>query len=231
MPECSVVIKSTDSFSDVWGPCLECLKRYWPDCPWPIRTTSETQPWGSMPLLTERNYGWVGNMSVILEKADSEFVLLFLDDMLLCEPVRTEECVAALELMKSEKSIGAVRLGPGPETYEPIQNTLFAIIKRHSEYRISTSPTLWRTTYLQKVLSSGVQTPWEFEIKGTTAAVAFPEDVYIVNKFPRPFQVLYSAITRGEFEAGAIAWLNRVGIEVHPNRPITGVLPGQRWPK
>ncbi|MGH2566897.1 MAG: hypothetical protein ACRDGA_01035, partial [Bacteroidota bacterium] len=92
-------------------------------------------------------------------------------------------------------------------------------------------PTLWRTSFLTRVLDSGCTTAWEFELRGTRAAVTMEDEILVVAKEPRPIQILYSAVSRNEWCEGALNWLNRVGIAVTPMRAIKAYQPGQRWPK
>jgi hypothetical protein len=227
------VIKSTDSFEDVWGPALACLKRYWPDCPFPVYTVSESKPWGTIPLLVGHNGSWSKNLYVALSRIKQNYVLMWLDDMLLCEPIDTKIVQSAYDKLNDNPLIGAVRLGPGGETWGFTDDPHFAQIERSSSYRISTSPTLWHKHFLKKVLVC-TGTAWDFELHGTMIAREMPEEI-LLPKLDPPFhpviKVLYTAITRGQWEEGALNWLQRVGIPVNPNHPIKGYSEGQKWPK
>lgn len=230
MLDCSVMITSHDSFADIWPPALECLRRFWPDCPWPVRTLSNFSPWGECPVLVGDDRGWCANLMRGLELAPSEYVMLWLEDMLLCDPVDTAACVAAYETMRENPKIGAILVGPGPQTFEPLRHTIFGRTLTSSMYRVSTSPTIWKTEYLKRLLAFG-STPWEFELRGTRAAETMPEEVWLVNAQSRPVGVAFTAITRGEAEQGALIWLDRIGVQWVPNRPIRGFEKGQKWPK
>lgn len=231
MIDCACLIASTDSFVDVWPPALECLRRYWPDRPWPVFTLSNFTPWGEQPVMVGEDKGWCRNVARGLELVNAEFVMLWLEDMLLCEPVQTEYLVASLDALKADPNLAAVRVGPGPETYEPIRNTVFCRVMKTSGYRCNTSPTIWRASYLRDMLGAG-NTAWEFEINGSKRSAARDEEIWKVNLLPPPVQLVFTMVTRGQFEEGALDWLQRVGISVDASkRAVKGYEKGQRWPK
>jgi hypothetical protein len=216
--ECAVVIKSTDSFSDVWGPALECLKRNWPDCPWPIFTTSERQPWGERPVMVGENRGWCRNFETALDQVDSEFTLLIIDDHLIDKPVNTAACIYSLDFLRENPVVCSVLLGPGGQDLIPAEETPMYWLTRETNYRISCSPTLWRTSYLRERLAPH-GTAWDFELRGTPESVDAALAAFDVEK-NRPIKCIYSAITRGEWERGALQWLHSQGIPVTPTHPI-----------
>src|SRR3990167_5930669 len=217
MIDCAVLIASCDGFADVWPPALECLRRYWPDRPWPVFTLSNFIPWGEQPVLVGEDKGWCRNCLLALDLVNAEYVMLWLDDMLLCEPVQTPYLLASLDALKANPNLAAVRVGPGPETYEPIRNTVFCRVMKTSDYRCNTSPTIWRVSYLRDMLLAG-NTAWEFEIVGSKKSAVRPEEIWKVNVLPPPVQVVFTSITRGQWEEGAMGWLRRVGIQVDASK-------------
>lgn len=219
--ECAVVIKSTDSFSDCWPATLECLKRFWPDCPYPVFTTSEKIPWGERPVMTGENRGWCRNLENVLDQIDAKIVLLTQEDLLFCAPVNTYLVELALAKMQLTQIVPAqIILGPGPQTIDQKFGD-FGSIDRHSPYSISCTPTFWRTDWLREVLS-WTDNPWQFEMDGTKNVRKHPKLPPIWAAGPeeekRPIKVVYSAITRGKWEASAIAWLKKFGVEVDSTR-------------
>lgn len=224
------LICSVDSFSDVWPAALECLSRYWADCPYVVRTMSGVKPWGKNPLLTgPEDRGWVGNLTFALDQIDSEFVLMWLDDMILCREVNTFDLELCVIAMQNYPMCGAIRVGQGSEEVEILEpDWAFASppnlmrIKRDSRYRVSTSPTIWHIDFLRKILKECGSTAWDFEMKGTRLSQEFPHEVWVIhglNDSLRPFRCYYTAITRNAdgkscWNRGALDWLKSIGIEV-----------------
>ena len=232
-----VLIPSCNAFADVHAPFLACFERYWLDCPWKMYGLSESG-WGKFPIATITDASWAANLVKGLAEVPEKFVLMFLDDMLICEPVDQTAVDKAAQLVQ-RCDIGAVRVGPGAEVYEAASDfsdflgldSRVGYVLQESRYRISTSPTLWRKEYLASILQSqGVVTAWDFEIKGTMFARYTSKIVLKILDDPPPMQVLYTSITRGAWEEGALQWLRRVGIEVKTDRPIKGRESHQRWP-
>lgn len=212
-----VLIPSCDSFSDCHPAALTCLEKYWPDCPWRIVTTSVTKPWGPNCVLTKTDRGWVENLSAVLELCDFEFVLTFLEDMLLCRQVDTAACITAANDMTFIKECGGIRLGQGAEKCH--HTTLvggYGVVSPDSPYRISTSPTLWRVSYLRKILADCGSTAWDFEVIGTQRSRDMPEEIWVQageGDVHRAFRVFYTGITRGKWNRGCLNWLKEIGVE------------------
>ena len=82
-------------------------------------TTSNSIPWGERPILTGGiDAGWVANLSNALDHLDAEFVLLFLEDQLLCRPVDTIGLLKVHEAMQAFPEIGAFHVGQGYDTLD-----------------------------------------------------------------------------------------------------------------
>lgn len=226
MNDVAVLISSCDAFADCWPITMECLIRYWKDCPWQIRTMSNWMPWGERPLLVGTDQGWVQNLLNALDHLSEPFVLLFLEDMLLCREVDTFECGVAETLLIDVPMIGAVRLGQGNEKTEDAcvgrgafrfrGSVRYNCITLDSAYRISTSPTLWRVSYLRKILADCGSTAWDFEVTGTQKSRNMPEEIWVQageTDVNRAFRCYYTGITRGKWNRGCLNWLAEIGIE------------------
>jgi hypothetical protein len=222
MNDVAVLIPSCDQFSDVHPVALACLRKYWPDCPWPIYTQSNRLPWGKSPILCGDDKGWIQNTLTTLDfMPELEFVCHFLDDMLLCRDVYTDELLEYLKIMRAFKEIGAFRVGQtgGDKPIDPSQDCepFKALrIDPASQYYVSTGPTIWRVAFLRKVLEHvNGSTAWDFEIGGTAYARTCEEEIWMPTgpEHERPFRTFYTAITRGRWNRGCLNWLKEIGIE------------------
>ena len=228
-----ILIPSCDAFADAHPPFMACLEKYWPDREWPMHGLSE-YGWGENPLAVGNDDGWCQNLIKGLEKIDDDYVMMFLEDMFLCETPDQDALNQARDLVRLD-NVGAVRVGPGAEECEEMAYGFRRVgrMLRSTNYRISTSPTIWDKEFLLFTLRGPrINTAWDFEITGTKQSVApTGKDILKMTQTPPPVQVLYTAITRGRWEEGALNWLRRVGIEVETDRPVKGYEVGQRWPK
>lgn len=220
MSDVAVCVSSCDNFFDVWSPALECLARFWPDRPsdWPLYTMSNRKAWGERPIVVGDDRGWNCNLRTALDQIKADFVLMFLDDMLLCRPVDTAACITASVALALRPNTGAIRLGQGAEEVEPVDRLPeWSRVTITSPYRISTSPTLWRTEYLRKILARCGPTAWEFETQGSAESRMMPEEIWVqsgAGDEHRAFRCYYTAITRGAWNRGCLNWLKQIGVEV-----------------
>lgn len=215
-----VLLPSFDGFSDMWPITLECLSRFWPDRPYPLVCVSQRKPWGDYPVLTWDDKGWRNNLLFALDRLPkTRFVVMYLEDMFPTRPVDTD-CVRVCEIALSQfDNVGAIRLGNGDDKFVSLEiPCVFGEVLRGSAYRISTAPTLWRVSYLRKILERCGDTAWEFEMKGTELAKTLPEDVWCPNckEHERPFRCWYTGVTRGLWNRACLNWLNDIGVEVGP---------------
>lgn len=215
----TVLIPSTDSFRDVWEPALACIAKNWPDCPYPVRTVTETGQFGEHCIKTGDDLGWSGNLVHAIDQLNCDFVLMFLDDMLV-ESVDQASVSRAEAWMTNHPEAGAIQVGPSAVVYETDRiETWRAKIKKQSLYRVTTGPCIWRREFLREIASQ-TDSPWEFEINGSRLSSTMDKEIHL--SLDRPLKVHYTAITRGHVERGAKRFLDSQGIPHHFQRPETG---------
>ena len=88
MQNCSILVASTDGYTDLWTPFLFYLRKYWPDCPLPVvlganRPKSNELPEGAVVLATTPDIKWGEHVRRLLAEMDSPLVLLMMPDYFL----------------------------------------------------------------------------------------------------------------------------------------------------
>lgn len=225
-----VLLISCDQFKDCWPAALACFERYWPDCPYSVRTMSNNRPWGKEPLLVGNDTWWTDKLRIALDLLGTELVITILDDMLISRPVDTAAVQRAVQFIAEgnqadvpTQTIGAVRLGQGAEVCDGLRTSVldadrwipFDRVSRDSDYRISTSPTLWRADYLRRIIGHCGETAWAFEHNGTEYAKELPEEVWTIHgdtDISRPVRCYYTGILRGKWVGECLEWLDSLGI-------------------
>lgn len=189
-PDFTIIVQSTDGFSDCWIPFFELLSRYWPDCQAPILLNTETKSY-SHPKLDIRSTKnatcspswptWSESVLHALSLVETEFVLLTLDDMLPSAPVDVDALERCLRLMKRDghSAVTLTQHGTRRPT-KPSANDLLLEITQTARYRISSCPTLWRVEALKSYLRPH-ENVWEFEIMGSRRARKRPDSLFIAN--------------------------------------------------
>lgn len=218
-----ILIPSCSAFRDCWPATLACIEKFWPDRQWTVRTVSDSIPWGDNPIVVPEDLGWSANLRFALTKISEEFVVMFLEDMLITRQVNSGDLQLASDAIQSHPEVGAIRIGQGITPHEPIDSVMSRLLPCEM-YRLTTGPTLWRASYLREMAESCGPTPWDFEHHSTRRSCELPQEVWTLygdDETKRPIYTFYSAITRGLWNPIAVEWLkNEVGIQVDISRGL-----------
>jgi hypothetical protein len=215
--ELAVLLVSCDMYKDLWPLCTAMMHRFWPDCPYPAYLVCN-QP-ASIPgfrtLAVGSDRGWSANLIRALEEVEEEFVLLFLEDLILEQPVSTPRVVHLFNWFKGVSG-NCLRMNPSPRPDEPC-NEFVGIASKGGLYRSSTVMTLWRKSVLYALLRPE-ENAWEFEILGTKRSDQF-DGFYAA--YDKTFSFV-NAVARGKWGRRALRRVRRLGVE--PDLAARGVL-------
>ena len=105
-----------------------------------------------------------------------------LDDFYFKSEVKVEEIEKCLSRMENDPNIMLFNFAwqPAPNKKDPDSDN-FERRGRFSQYRINTQITLWRTSYLKKILRS-YENPWQFEINGSFRSSLTGGKLYSLKK-------------------------------------------------
>ena len=227
MTKTACLILSCDQFADCHPATVACVEKFWPDRSWPLFTTSQSKSWGPhrSSWIKTPDRGWKGDLQYALDKMPgADFVLLFLEDMLLVRQVHSGDIHIAIGRLELEPNVGAILLGQGGEKYESVDESwgCFRRISRDCPYRVSTGPTLWKMPFLMDILEHCGPDAWDFEWEGTKYAAGLPQEIWVMygaDEPKRPFRCHYPAIRRGRWDRNAVDWLNKeFGLQVNTER-------------
>lgn len=185
-------------------PFAELLKKFWPDCPYPVEWwTDEGTPGAS----------WCEVLLKHSQNSDDR-VLLMLEDFLLTEPVH-QELIAEALLLAHHENADLVRLFPMPGADGESINDRFGVITKQAEYRISAQTAIWKENYLRQIASQ-FNDAWEFETEGTKFSRTIPGHLLSFRRGsgPWPISHLCSGISRGKWNPDALKLFEQHGIDV-----------------
>jgi hypothetical protein len=89
----AVLISSCDAFYDCWAPMIYSLKKYWPDCPFPIYFISNFNKIDDEKIKfinVGEDKGFASNLGFALNKIECDFIIYFQEDYFLINDVNTE---------------------------------------------------------------------------------------------------------------------------------------------
>ena len=162
-----IVVGTLDLYSIVWRGLCHGLKRYWPDCPWPVRfiTNDLDPPCGEAVKVGGDHTRWSQRMKKGLRQIKSPVILWLTSDNWITAPVDTEALLDFAGYILSRKA-DHIRLYPGWDhdtAKGPFRHDFrLMVFNRKSPYRCSLKPGLWWRKALLSLLRKGEQA-WDFE--------------------------------------------------------------------
>lgn len=221
-----ILVASCRNYADAWNPFVKLLRKFWSKCAWSVELLTDGYPLPEATIFDKTNIlgcddGWCPNLFNYVEsiKDTDEHIMLFQEDYWICGKVDHKFIETIYKDMVADQKIGAFRTYPAPAADTFAEGRDWGYISKGRQYRICCAPTIWRTDYLLQFIK-GCKTPADFEIQGTKNAEKLPEKVIGVREKHYPLPVLYSAITRGQWELSALNFAADQGIEIEVTRAI-----------
>ena len=228
----TITIPSCNAYRQCWEPWVAFQKLHWPDCPYETVLLTDglgdeepTSPFDcTIGLLLDA--GFCGNLLYWCQNhADQECVIVMLDDHWICGRVDENRiavnCMAAMQF----NDVGCFRLHPSPGPTTMFDSGWHGVSDVHTPYRISTAPSIWRVSYLIKLLELlerekpadeqyGFRWPTAgyFEIVGSILSMTFPETILAASVPIIPFW--NSAIVKGRWCRGVVEEAAKLGVVV-----------------
>jgi len=210
----AVLVVSCDNYSDLWDIFHKQFLRFWPSCP--LRTyllTNQLEPElpPFVPLPVGPDVSWSDNLRAALARIDEDFVLLFLEDLLLNAPVDPVRLEPLLHWVVQNRP-DSIRLNC---TERPTSRLTDQIghVAPGAIYRTSTVLSLWKKETLLDLLKPG-ESAWEFELKGSERSDRY-EGFYSV--YADLFPILNGVIKR-KWVPAVVERLAELGIQVDLGR-------------
>ena len=169
MSKISLLVVSCDRYSDLWKPFFTIFWRNWPDCPFPVYLGSNYQSFHH-PQVTVlqigEDFSWSGGIKEMLKRIPTPYVLLFLEDFFLLEPVDTACVLSSFETLQKLNG-DMLRLKPDPPPDHLLESFPgIGQIDLDTMFRVSTQTAIWRREFLLNLLQEK-ESAWEFEVKGS----------------------------------------------------------------
>jgi len=226
----TILIATYDAFNDCWGPMSYSIKRYWPDCPYPVLMMTNHLDADDGPVKTMKigdDLGWCRNLLVGLDKIETPYVMLLLEDFWLTKRVDTQVIEEYVEHMKSGAA-NYIRLYPVPPAFKRFSgDTRLGVLGEDDYPRTSLQAAIWNVDVLRNI-TVPEESPWQFEQVGHARSFKYGDTFLSVKEFYdrgfKPFHYgldyLSTAVDRGKWTKGAIAYARRENLDIDfSNRP------------
>lgn len=245
----TILVQSTDSFSDCWGPFFTLFNKYWPQCPSRIILNTETKQFSTagahievannLKLNSGRWPTWSESLLLGLSLVRTPLVLLILDDYFPSDVIDVTAIHTAAEkmLLHGYSHVTLTEYGVHrPST--PSADPFLVSIAQSAKYRVSTSPALWNVKSLNSYVRPH-ENAWQFEIFGSARARKRQDTFFAVNPrqtlngthgvIPYFYGVMNTGIVKGKWQSGIPEFFERNGISMDYGlrgfySPLPGVL-------
>lgn len=169
---CSVLINSCDKYEDAWYPFFELIKKYWKNCSYPFYLNTETKSYAHKGInLTVLNSGhnecsWGQRIKKCLNRIETPYVILFLEDFFLQQPVDQEELENCIEIMEGDPNIVAIyfKHTTSFDTPSPVYANYIEMTE-NKDCKLNLQAGLWRKNDLIDLVQDD-DSPWTFETDG-----------------------------------------------------------------
>ncbi len=191
LSDVTIIVSSCDKYSALWEPFFGSLFKYWPTLNTTHKNTEILLVANSAqyqhPRVTMVNIrletSWTDNILHALERVDSKYVLLALDDYWLNTPVNEARLAELMKLIRSsdaamlQVSYNDLRYQNG-EKHSVVPGVMYR--NKYAHYKLSLQLAIWDKQALLDLLRPG-ENPWEFELAGTLRSHGYPRTIFTVD--------------------------------------------------
>lgn len=207
--KCAILIVSCDSYSDLWQPFFDLYKRFWKErsCETYILTNhAKPEIKGINVLSIGSDVSWSDNLLEALERLPHDYVLLFLEDLMLHENVNNTDFESLLR-WAIENDVNYLRFNPSTAPDKPYNKTV-GIVSSGTLYRASVVMSLFKKSVLKDLLVKG-ENAWKFETFGTIRSDKYDKFFSTYHDY---FPILNTVI-KGVWEYSAYKKVSALGIQ------------------
>lgn len=210
----STVVLSFDKYSDIWPVFFKCFEKNWKVSSQTYLITNELRD--SFTNVTTLCVGpeksWSDRARKAIQKIDSEYILLMLEDYFVISPFENKECEKLLDFMEKNKA-DYLRIYPFPQIkFSNTDNSEIHKIPENLLYGVNLQPAIWKKDYLLKLLGNDDFSAWEFEARQKNGSnLRINGNIYTVDN--KIFEML-NGVLQGKWYPPSVKKLKKIGITI-----------------
>lgn len=216
MASLPVLVVSCDPYADLWRPFFDLFWRRWPDCRGPVYLGSNFVAFDDprvRPLLVGKDVTWASSLRAMLDRIQSEYVILMLEDFFLMETVDNARVEGLADVAIAER-VGCLRLySIYPPEHPVAGHSDLGAFEPGDWWRITAQAAIWRVDTLRQLLLPGFSA-WDFELVGSQMSDFMPDRIWGVKT---PALVYDHAVEKGKWRPQGLAICRAAGIDVDPS--------------
>ncbi len=219
--ELSIIVYSCWKNRDMWKIFSRLFKKYWSECPYAVilvtdRFEDEGESY-AFSKVVEINDTWARMIKKAIRLAETPYVMLWMDDYLLCDYVCNDDIQKQVERAKKFHAAN-IRLIESPKrsgNYKRHDNIGF--YKNGQAYSISTQVGIWDVQFLNKLIDDN-WSAWDFERIASMSKINFRQPLLVALDYVFPYE---EGVRRGKWMVSGVNLCKRNGIKLDSStRPI-----------
>lgn len=209
----AIAVISFDKYSDIWDVFALCMNKFWSDRPYnTYLVNNEACPKyeGIKVLNTGKEISWSYRVRTALDAIQEEYIMLLLEDYLICESVDNSKVEEALQYMK-QQNLDYLRIAPIPRIKSD-KDEKFSEITSKMIYGVNLQAAIWKKDYLLRTLSDVDFSAWEFEARQKYGEVTRVDGkCHAANDFVVNY---LNGIIQGKWYIKTVESFANIGIEI-----------------
>ncbi len=213
--ELSILVYSCNKNSDMWTIFLKLFKRYWNDCKYKLILLTDyyedeksIEGFDDVVVLDD---SWYNMIMAGLERARTPYVMLFMDDYLLCDYVNNQDIDNYIDIAR-KYNCGNIRFFYSnmlkPKTFR--RDERFDFYGPGSAYSITTQVGIWDVDFLKRNIKPQ-WSAWDFERVGSIEIEDKKQPLLGTKKYVFPY---IEGIRKGKWMPQGQDLCKRVGIDI-----------------
>mgnify|MGYP001450841967 FL=1 len=177
-----ILVISCDAYSDVWDIFFNSFHKHWINCPLKLNLLTNNKSYDSRHVNTIKvgeDISWSDNLLRAIKHLNNDFVLVFLDDLLLKNKISNNYFNQISNwVTKNNPNYLRLCISHKPNYFDD----LIGEIPLVTPYKTSTMPSIWKKSVLKDLLMGG-ESAWDFEINGSKRAYNYDGFYAVYNNF------------------------------------------------
>lgn len=226
----SIVVVSYDGYSDLWNDFFALKNQNWPDCPFNTYLANNCKSFKdeSVKVINcGKNAQWSDRARCALEKIDTPYVCMMVEDFFISERIDNAEVLEALDIIERNELRFYKIQTMSKITTPPYENISFLhTIPSNLKYGISLTTAIWERRYILDLLGKESYNPWRFEIARVEEAVNSSVPAQCLGVFDeRNIFHICHMVVQGKFIPSALKEMERKGyvVDVTQREVLEGI--------
>lgn len=226
----TLLINSSDKYSDLWPYFFQCLKKYWPEFSANIILNTKTMnfQFDGFEIRTSRSGtdDWGRSLLKSLELVETDLILIMFDDFLLNKRVSNLKYNECLDFMRNNHTVSALYLEDitqhlgqfifNDDTFEFIGKSIQLCLRKvpkNMSYRVNSAPAIWRVDSLRKTIHPN-DSPWIWETFAAYRMNVNSQIYFCIDKNSYPIIGFHNdqgrggAVHQGSWLQSSVDWIN-----------------------